>query len=504
MIRETKNSGRSFLSGRPPKSTRNMQNSPEVWRAKASPALLANSVTGGRWKIYPHLDYLDDCVLRLVTGKLTDAAGRVVRTLLVSMPPQHGKSEYLSRWLPCWYLGTHPADRVMHASYGDRYSQKWGRAARSTFAACSELFGVDVSDEKAEMREWEIARYGGSMFSAGVGGEFTGRAADLLIVDDPHKNAEDAVSEISQEAAWTWWQSVASTRRSSIAPAIVVGTRWHRHDLIGRIAESHERGDLPVFLIRFRAFAEEGEEDPLGRKVGEALCPELKSPEFLESQRASMSAYWWNSLYQGRPTTHERAEFPAEYFDHTEFWTDEIPHGAYGGVVAIDPSKGKNPKRGDYSAAAYVGVCGDKLFVDADVERRPVPDAVSSAISLARKYAAREIAYESNGFQELIGAEFGVQLSGSLHGINLSTIVNTASKDSRIQSLAGLLKQRAVVFLDGSPGVARLVSQLREYPMAAHDDGPDSLEMGIRRVLEMCASDAGPSGGNLAEGCFSF
>jgi predicted phage terminase large subunit-like protein len=405
----------------------------------------------------------------------------ITNRLLISEPPQHGKSDFISKWFPAWYLGKRPMHRIIHNSYGDRYSQAWGRRARGVMREVGPtIFGVKVSDEKSEQREWEIAGHGGSMFSAGVKGECTGRPAELVIIDDPHKNAEEAVSELEQEKTWDMVQSGPLTRLADGGSVVGVATRWHPNDLFGRMMQRWDEEGLPYRFVNLAALATA--DDELGRPEGEPLCPQLKSLAFLQGQKKTLSTYWWNALYQGRPTQHDKAEFPGEYFgDH--LWVREIPGSCYARAVVLDPSKGKSPKRGDFSASVFVGVWENVAYVDARLERCAVSNAVENTLDLAFRYNARVVGYEANNFQELIGGIFEQRLAGHrLHGLTIVPIINTASKEGRIQSLDPFLRNGELRFVD-NPHTRLLVNQLKEFPMAAHDDGPDALEMAIRQSL---------------------
>lgn len=401
------------------------------------------------------------------------------------MPPRHGKSEFISKYVPAWFLGKYPNKRVFHSSYGDRFSASWGRKARNLLDEYGpEYFKVRVAADSGAANEWGIEGCDGGMVSAGVGGGITGRGADLLIVDDPIKNAEEAASEVYRDKVWDWWQSTSDTRLEPGGIAIVIMTRWHSDDLVGRIlAQAAESGDeWPV--MSFPAIAE-GDDDALGRKEGEALWPQRWPIEALLQRKRSRSAYWWNALYQQRPSQHERAEFPGEYFGE-HIWCDEMPRETAAVVVALDPSKGKNAKRGDYQAAVACGFHNGLLYVDAALDRVPIGQAVDNTLALAWRYGAKLVIYEGNNFQEeALLPVFEDRLRGNrLHGIRLSCLVHTESKEGRIQSLDPFLRNGSLRFVR-SPGTKLLVNQLKEFPMAAHDDGPDALEMAIAHSLQL-------------------
>jgi predicted phage terminase large subunit-like protein len=206
------------------------------------------------------------------------------------------------------------------------------------------------------------------------------------------------------------------------------------------------------------------------------------TPSELEALRRRMPLAAFLQEHEAAFTNVAGAEFPGDYFDD-ELWCKSIPAHAACRTVALDPSKGKNAKRGDYSASVFVGVCDGKAYIDAVLERCPVGTTVENTLNLAFKYQAKLIAYEANNFQELIGGEFERQLAGHrFHGISVVPVVNTANKEGRIQSLDPFLRNKELRFVDNAH-TRLLVNQLREFPMAAHDDGPDALEMALRTMI---------------------
>ena len=212
--------------------------------------------------------------------------------------------------------------------------------------------------------------------------------------------------------------------------------------------------------------------------------PLVSSAELAAARRQVGDAAYFQE-YGGLFVSVDGAEFPAEYFDDDVIWVPSVPRDCAAKVVALDPSKGKHAKRGDYQASVFVGVYDGKAYIDAEIGRYPIGPAVAATLKLAFRYGVNRVAYEANGFQEMIGGEFERQLVGNrLHGLTIQPIENYGNKESRIQSLDPFLRNQELRFVD-SPGCRLLVSQLREFPMAAHDDGPDALEMAIRTSLAM-------------------
>ncbi|HLJ10462.1 MAG TPA: hypothetical protein VKU82_04700, partial [Planctomycetaceae bacterium] len=156
--------------------------------------------SSGKWQIAPHLAHLDKVLLTAID----DARAGELEGLVVSMPPQHGKSELCSKYLPAWYLCNHPDRRVILAGYGSDFAAQWGRKARDLVEEWGPLFKVRVSKSSAAADRWDLSGRDGGMSTAGVGGSLTGKGANLLIVDDPIKNDEEARSPINRQNLWEW------------------------------------------------------------------------------------------------------------------------------------------------------------------------------------------------------------------------------------------------------------------------------------------------------------
>lgn len=252
---------------------------------------MAFHLSKGEWTWARHLDFLSQKLCDLATGR--------IKRLLVSMPPGFGKSYLTSMYFPVWYLENFRQNRIILASYEAEFAAKWGKKARNLILENQKILGSRLCDDSQAADNWEL-KSGGSMMTAGIGGPCTGNRANLLIADDPHKNQEEANSLVFQEKAWEWFDSTFMTRLQPGGSAVVVATRWHEHDLIGRILENvEERGAQPWEVIRFPAIAEH--EDVLGRKPGEGLWPERFSDEEMAQIKADRTDYVWASLYQQEP-----------------------------------------------------------------------------------------------------------------------------------------------------------------------------------------------------------
>jgi len=252
--------------------------------------------------------------------------------------PTHN-SELCSKYLPAWYLGTHPDHRVILASYEASFAAEWGRKARTVLEGHGRgVFGIQVAKTPSAADHWDLAGHAGGMQTAGVGGPITGKGANLLIVDDEIKNAEAAASETMRKKAWEWWTSTAYTRLEPEGVAIVIQTRWHQDDLAGKLLADMEQGGERWRVVNFPAISDDGN----------ALWPERYPLDRLREIQRTLGSYQWSALYQQRPTPPEGGKFKREWFPTVP----SLPEGARKAVRYWD--KAGTEGGGDYSAGCLI------------------------------------------------------------------------------------------------------------------------------------------------------
>ncbi len=244
------------------------------------------------WR-WPHLQRLQAELDRITRGEND--------RLLVLMPPRHGKSECVTIRYPVYRLQRDPTTRIIQAAYNQTLAEKFSRRSRRLARAQ----GLALSDERTAANDWETAS-GGGCRAVGVGTGVAGHGANLIIIDDPIKNREEAESPHYRQRLWEWFTDDILTRREPGAALVVTVTPWHHDDLVARILAS---ADGPRWtLVRLPALAEA--DDPLGRPEGAALCPDRFDEKHFAEQRESMGAYSFEALYQCRPTPRSGNMFP--------------------------------------------------------------------------------------------------------------------------------------------------------------------------------------------------
>jgi hypothetical protein len=263
------------------------------WRL--TPATLGHKITNGRWIPARHL-------LHISTILATEIAKGDAR-IIMTMPARHGKSELISVNTPIWFLEKWPEKYVMNISYGSELATDFSLKVRDTFQNedLHHLLKTRIRKDKQRVDRFLTSvggrPAGGGLTAAGIGGPLTGRGADLMLIDDYVKNAEEALSETKRKNVWEWFKSTAYTRLEPGASLVILATRWGMLDLIGMALR-----DMPNenwIVIDLPALAEAN--DPLGRSPGEALWPERYSRERLLQIKEALGSYWWSAMYQQQP-----------------------------------------------------------------------------------------------------------------------------------------------------------------------------------------------------------
>ena len=238
-------------------------------------------------------DYKPSWHHRDIARQLEKVERGEIKRLIIMLPPRHGKSTLASVLFPSWYLGRHPDKEVITVSYSSDLSTDFGEKTRDTLRSptYNYIFDTKIKQDSDSKQKWKTQN-GGSYTSVGLGGPITGRGADLLIIDDPIKNSEEALSEVYREKVWNYYTSTLYTRLEKDAAVILILTRWHQDDLAGRLIDAAENGAEQWEIIRYPAIADEDEKF---RKKGDPLWPEKYDVSSLKNIERTIGPYDWQS-----------------------------------------------------------------------------------------------------------------------------------------------------------------------------------------------------------------
>lgn len=342
---------------------------------------------------------------RLIGREIADTV-KTGGKLIVTTPPQIGKSTICAEWAPQWLLSKNPAKTVIVASYGFRLAVRSCRRVRNRIRTFGERFGVELAAGTTGADEWYTSK-GGGVKAIGLNGGVTGFPCNgAMIIDDYCKNRADADSPIMRENTWEWYSSGLISRMAPGTPQIVLATRWHPDDLIGRLLKEQGReGEGGAWrVVHLPAFAEldlTGGVDALGREDGEPLT----HPNELLNTREDLLAFWqqrqkdtplvrdWRALYMGDPMERTGALVSWDIIEAAQVPPSQVPQKVRI-VVAVDPSGG-----GADEVGIIVAALGDdeKVYLIADASAvMPVTEWPRAACDLAEQHAADRIILEVN------------------------------------------------------------------------------------------------------------
>ncbi|CAB4128449.1 Archaeophage PsiM2, terminase large subunit [uncultured Caudovirales phage] len=425
-----------------------------------------------KWKPAKHLELLCDTLQRVSKGDL--------KRVIVTMPPRHGKSEVVSKKFPAWHLGRNPNDEIILASYSIDLSRSFSRIARETLQGSSDVFSVRLDPNHSTAESWGLQGKRGGLVAAGVGGSITGRGARIAIVDDPIKNAEEANSEVIRSKVWEWYTSTLYTRLTPKGAVVIVMTRWHEDDLVGRLLQKERQeieegshiGDRWT-VINLPALAEQN--DILGRLEGDPLWSEYGfDQERLQQIKRDVGSYVFNSLYQQRPAAQEGSMFKRQwwrFYDVLPIRFDEM-------MQSWDMSF-KGSDGSDFVVGQVWGRVGaNKYLVDQIRGRMDISKTIEHIQRLTIKYPLARL--------KLIEDKANGPAVISLLKNSISGLVAVNPDGGKVSRASAIIPdvEAGNVYLPRNVGwIDDFIQECNSFPRGAHDDQVDAMTQAIRRMM---------------------
>ena len=407
-----------------------------------------------------------------VQGFLEEKTGHALDIMIVSLPPQHGKSLTITETLPSWYLRRNPTHRVIEISYNEDFAQKFGRRNRFKIKEFGEIFGIETAKSPDSNTEFELSNNIGGMISRGVLSGVTGNPANLMIIDDPIKTREEADSETTRDKIWDEWLNSFRSRLAPGAKVILIMTRWHEDDLAGRIIKNEKN----VRVINLPLEAEDN--DPIGRNIGDALCPEIGKDndwllDFKSVYLTKEGSRAWNALYQGHPTGLEGNMFKREWWRYY----DELPD-IVDWVMSVDAAF----KDGDDNDFVAIQVWGKReaeiYLIDAVKKHLNLPDTMREIIRLRRTYPQCKTTLIED---KANGSAIINMLRKDMTGI--IAVEPKGGKVSRANAIVGAIESGNVYLPHNKPFTGEFIEECAAFPNGAHDDSIDAMTQALNRLI---------------------
>lgn len=415
----------------------------------------------------------------LIMEEIQKIADGEPNNIIISVPPRHGKS-YLTSWLaPAYLLGRNPKLKILATSYAPdlamgnsvHVQRYMSRPEYKALFPKSKLPNRNDRLYKISKSEFDIVGTGGRYRAFGTGQAVTGFGANVIIIDDPFKDSMSARKESVRDSVWQFYNSL-STRRESNPSYIVIMTRWHEDDLVGRILRKEEEEQEHLKknwkVLSFPSIAEYplNERDP--RAIGEALFPSVRPLNFLEEQLSVLGSYEFNAQFQQRPVPPDGGMFkkdwwvyyndlPPTAFDFTQSWD-----AAFKGGVDNDYVVGQLWARDTRDKSV-------RYLVDEVRGQWDFTETIRQIRAFSTKHPnARKILIE----EKANGAAIISTLKSEMQGI--IPIIPKDSKESRAYSVTPMFEAGNVVIPRYASWLDEYKHEFETFPKGTNDDRVDA------------------------------
>ncbi len=407
--------------------------------------------------------------------------------LVVEIPVRHGKSVYCSHILPCWLMLTRPNQNVWDLTYGSNFAEEFGSRNLDLMEEYgTELTGLRLHPKFARRAHFRMAPpFTGEFRGLGIYGGLAGKGAHVIIADDLIKEFSEVVTEEARDRIWQRFHGEVLNRLEPGGKILVIMSRRHPDDLSGRLKAQNAQlaPDKQWHCITFAALDDDNN----------ALWPErYPAEELLQIKRdhevAGTSFVWYGLYQQDAAACSELTEWPAYYWKEPFYYTDKPDFTPVFKLMTLDPSLGKDKKPGDFQSLLYSEVDPEgTLWVDDPIlVRVPLTQVEDLSCAMLDAHTPDAFAIETNNFQELVAHNISVKRpTAPVWAYNqMRTEAKHCGagkgKEVDIRMLLTPILSRHDVRIRDTPQGRILGQQLRDFPMAKYDDGPDSLALTIR------------------------
>ena len=419
-------------------------------------------------------EFIEGSHHKKINKKFNDLAQGKIKRLIINMPPRHTKSEFASYLLPAWMVGLDPRLKIIQATHTADLAADSGHKTKNLVDQenYKQLFDTRLMEDSQAAGKWKTEQ-GGEYFAAGVGGAITGRGADLLIIDDPHKEQDIKKDSKSFEKAWNWYTSGPRQRLQPNGRIVVVMTRWSTKDLTGQLikAQGEENSDqwevveLPALL-----------------PDGNPVWPEYWTRDELVRTKASIPVNNWNAQYMQQPTAEEGAILKRDWWRN---WEESEPPKCEFIIQSYDTAFLKK-ESADYSAITTWGVFETEdhgmniILLNAFKDRYEFPEL--------KKVAHEEYLYWRPDMVIVEHKASGIPLTHELRDMGIPVVNFTPSrgndKHARVNSVSPLFENGLVWAPMHQHFAQEVVEECASFPYGDYDDYVDSTTQAIMRIKQ--------------------
>ena len=404
--------------------------------------------------------------------------------LVISTPPQHGKSWEIVDFI-AWLSGKHPEFRTIYASFSDRLGTRANLTLKrfmdgEKFQKIFPDSRIPIKGSREAVRTNELVEFldGDGMATDGyfrnttVGGPVTGESLDLGVIDDPLKGREQANSQTYRDKIWEWFTDDFGTRFDDLAGLLIIMTRWHVDDLVGRLLIENPN----VIVLNYPALALDDEEH---RKKDEPLFPELKSKEFLLGKKALMTPANWSALYQGKPVVVGGDMIKDKWW---RWWT-RLPKLKFK-FITVDTAQKVKVKNDftDFQCWGY-GVDDNIYLLDHLHEKFEAPALRREAYAFYTKHNTQRVNLDDPVLRAMYiedkSSGTGLIQELRLKGVKVKAVPRLVDKILRCEDASPEIEAGRVYLNEQIKDVGIITQEAREFPNGEFDDGFDNLMTAI-------------------------
>lgn len=398
--------------------------------------------------------------------------------IILEVPPRHGKSELATIKFPAWSLGKSPHIPIIVSSYSQGLAEDFGLKTRDLMQndVYKTIFKTRLRQDSTAKGKWLTAD-GGGYTATGVGGSITGRGFKIGIIDDPIKNREEAESLLHRDKIWDWYTSTFYTRQEGYGAIIVICTRWHLDDLVGRLEKQEEdaraRGEENYDAWEFITFPAIAVKEEAHRNIGSALWPEKFNESALDNIKNAIGQYDFSSLYQQSPIPAEHQVFDPARFGH--YQPSDIKFRTLETFTLIDPAISDAT-----DADEWVVLTIGKERTSPNIYRleescgRGDPDKFLQAIFYHQDQYKSKVWLETKAFQKILKRDIREDQKKNAQYFTVHELKSAKNntKIGRIKALIPLYEAGVIFHRMDDQGYER---QLLEFPYGRHDDRIDAM-----------------------------
>jgi predicted phage terminase large subunit-like protein len=439
-------------------------------------------------ELNPTTPFLANWHIRLIAAKLEACSRGEITRLIINVPPRSLESLCASVAFPAWCLGHDPSRTIIAASYSEELAAKHSRDCRNLMTSYwyqNAFPGTRFSSQKQAALEFETT-CNGFRLAVSVGGSFTGRGSDLIIIDDPLK-ADDAISDVQRQRVNNWYADTLYTRLNDKKTGciILIMQRLHEDDLVGHVLgkERWEHIALP-------AIAEQDEEHlietprrklSISRSAGEVLHPARESRPVLDNIRTSIGEYNFAGQYQQAPAPLGGGMIKAEWFRRYDPDDPSWDPEDFDQIVQSWDTANKATQLSDFSVGTTWGIKGKNFYlIDVVRKRLAYPDLKRTVIA--------QIAYHDPNLVLIEDKASGTPLIEDLiaNGVGCIKRRDPKQKDKvmRMHAQTGPIEGGHVYLPERTSWLPEYLHELAIFPNGKYDDQVDSTSQFLEWVQE--------------------